>query len=226
MRRVTAGVGLTVALVVAPAWGATSEVKVENYAYTPATVTVDSGDSVTWRFTGPNGDDTNHSITADPGQAETFDSDPGPLPPLHSTGYTYTHKFTKPGRFTYYCKPHPYMKGAVVVRGGGGGGASAPRVSGLAVKGGRKCRKRQRGCRSRKTRIAFRLSKAAKVRIAFKRKGGGKSPKAVVRQMTAGQKVVRLSTKRVPRGRYALTLRATDSGGNASAPAKRSFRVR
>jgi plastocyanin len=222
MRRVLLGVGLTVALVVAPAWGATTEVKVENYSFKPATITINQNDRVTWRFTGT---DTNHSVTSDAGSAESFDSDPGNSAPFHAPGYTFSHDFKKPGRFTYHCKPHPYMQGTVVVRGGGGGDTTAPLVSGLKAKGGRKCRRKQRKCRNRNTRISFSLSEFAGVVIKFKRRRG-RSPKPVARRLGAGPRRIRLSTRRVPRGRYKMTLVATDSAGNSSQPVTRRFRVR
>ena len=227
MRRVLGGAVLTTTLAVAPAWAATTEVKVEDFQFKPASITVALNDRVTWRFTGT---DTNHSVTSDAGQADSFDSDPGNPSPVHAPGYTFSHDFKKAGRFSYFCKVHPYMTGAVTVRAPGGGDGpppdtAAPLVSALKVKGGRKCRKRARRCRNRRTRIAFSLSEAARVRIAFKRRSG-KSPRPVVRQLAAGPAVLRLSTRRVRRGRYRMTLVATDAGGNASAPLRRRFRVR
>jgi hypothetical protein len=73
--------------------------------------------------------------------------------------------------------------------------------------------------------VTFQLSEAAGVRITFKR-AKGKQPKPVVRQEPAGQHSVKLSLKRLPRGRYAMKLVATDASGNASAPVKRTVRVR
>ena len=227
MRRVLGGAVLAAALAAVPAWAATTEVKVEDFEFKPASITVALNDRVTWRFTGA---DTNHSVTSDAGQGDSFDSDPGNPSPVHAPGYTFSHDFKKAGRFTYFCKVHPSMTGSVTVRAPSGGttpppDTAAPLVSSLKVKGGRKCRKRARKCRNRRTRISFSLSEAARVRIAFKRRRG-KSPKPVVRQLDAGVASLRLSTRRVPRGRYTLTLVATDGVGNASAPRKRRFRVR
>src|SRR5688572_12196058 len=50
----------------------------DSFAYEPATVTVGVGDSLVWTWDGNLFN--NHSVTADPGQAEQFDSDPGRLP--------------------------------------------------------------------------------------------------------------------------------------------------
>ena len=52
-----------------------------------------------------------------PGQAESFDSDPGKAPKAiaHPAGHAFTHLFTKTGRFTYRCRVHPAMRGEVTV---------------------------------------------------------------------------------------------------------------
>ena len=209
---------------VAPAWADTKDVTVGNFAFTPDTVHVAPGGTVSWRFAGP---DTNHSVTSDSGQTESFDSDPGNDSPLHAPGTTFSHTFPSEGRFTYHCKVHSFMHGTVVV----GTPPSRPprdttppRVSGVKVRAGRSCHKRKH-CHKRATRISFQLSEAARVRIAFKR-AKGKRPKPVVRQEPAGPSRVKLSLKRLPRGRYVVRLVATDAAGNASDPVKRKLRVR
>jgi plastocyanin len=229
MRRLVLGAGLTLALMAVPAWGATSDVDVSGFAFTPRTVQVQPGDTVTWHFTGP---DLNHSVTATAGQSESFDSDPGDSSPLHAPNDAFSHTFPAAGRFTYFCKVHPYMQGTVQVGDPGGGGepppggdTTAPGVSQLEAKGGRRCRRGARKCKPAQSRIRFTLSEAARVRIALKR-SKGKSPRAIERDVPAGASTVRLSAKRVPPGRYAVTVVATDAAGNASGPAKASLRVR
>src|SRR5215208_1533103 len=207
MRRALLLGGITLLAVVAPAWGATTDVDVKNFAFSPSTITIQPGDSVRWTFSGP---DLNHSVTADPGQSESFDSDPGNSSPLHAPGDQFTHAFIAAGSFTYYCKVHSYMRGRVNVQAPGSGpppDTTAPTVSNLNVKG---------GTPKRRTRIAFSLSEDATARISFKRKGGGKSPKPLTRAGIAGKNVVRVSRRRVRPGRYALRLVATDAAGNAS----------
>ena len=103
-------------------------------AYTPPNVAVDPGDKVTWRWNGP---DTNHSVTAAPDQAERFDSDPdggdgyyfGPSLPnviVHFPGDTFSHTFTMPGSYTYFCRVHGFMRGTVVVSGAAAPPSSSP----------------------------------------------------------------------------------------------------
>jgi plastocyanin len=226
MRGLVAGAGVAVACLAAPAWAATSEVTVANVDYTPSAITVEPGDTVSWRFAGP---DTNHSVTSEPGRAESFDSDPGNSSPLHAPGDRFSHVFNTPGRFTYFCKVHGSMSGTVTVKVPGSGPApdtAAPKLSALKVRGGRTCGGRAgKKCRKRPTRIRFALSEAGRVRLTFKRKGGH-SPKPVSRAAKAGVNTIKLSTRRVKVGRYKFAVRATDAAGNRSARKTRSFRVR
>ncbi len=79
-----------------------ANVSIQNMKYSPATITIKPGQSVTWT----NNDDRDHTVVADDG---SFQSD------NISAGGTYRHKFTKAGRYKYGCRYHPRMKGEVVV---------------------------------------------------------------------------------------------------------------
>ena len=48
-----------------------------------------------------------NGVTGDSG---AFESD------LVAPGKQWSHRFVTPGLYTYHCKPHPFMKGVVVVR--------------------------------------------------------------------------------------------------------------
>ena len=82
---------------------ATDKVAIQNFAYSPATVTVKVGTTVTWT----NNDSVAHTVTADSGAGP----DSGSL----ARGETYQFTYQTAGTFTYHCTPHPYMKGTVVV---------------------------------------------------------------------------------------------------------------
>src|ERR687884_1486227 len=113
MRRTLLLGGIVFLVLAAPASAATTNVTVGLGASAPATVQIDPGDTVHWTFSGP---DTNHSVTADAGQTEMFDSDPGNDVPNHMVGDPFDWTFRTPGSFTYYCKVHPFtMKGRVNV---------------------------------------------------------------------------------------------------------------
>ncbi|MDP3941180.1 MAG: cupredoxin family copper-binding protein [bacterium] len=82
---------------------ATNTVTIQNFVYSPSTITVKVGDSVTWT----NRDSVGHSATADDGSFDT-----GVL----SQGQTGSVTFTKAGTYTYFCSVHPNMKGTVIVQ--------------------------------------------------------------------------------------------------------------
>jgi plastocyanin len=76
---------------------------IENFAFSPATLTVKAGTTVTWT----NRDSAPHTVTSDAG---AFGSDTMPR------GGTYQFTFSQPGTFTYHCSIHPSMKGTVIVQ--------------------------------------------------------------------------------------------------------------
>ena len=65
------------ALGIGAAPAAAADVNIGGFAFSPSSVTIAQGETVTWHFAGP---DTNHSVTSDPGQADSWDSDPGRPP--------------------------------------------------------------------------------------------------------------------------------------------------
>jgi len=82
---------------------AASAVTIKNFAFSPATLDVSVGTTVTWT----NNDSATHTVTADDG---SFDS--GNL----ATGKSFTFTFKKAGTFTYHCSIHPNMKATIVVK--------------------------------------------------------------------------------------------------------------
>lgn len=79
-----------------------SSVKVIDFGFDPASITVKAGTSVTWTNTGS----ATHTVTADDA---SFDS--GSL----ASGATFSQTFAKAGTYAYHCKIHASMKGTVVV---------------------------------------------------------------------------------------------------------------
>ena len=74
----------------------------------PVEIAVAAGDTVTWR----NDDSAWHTVTSgipeDPDGS--FDSK------RLNKGDTFSHTFKQQGSFAYYCRPHPWMTGTVVVQ--------------------------------------------------------------------------------------------------------------
>ncbi len=79
-------------------------VAIENFAFSPATLKVKAGTTVTWT----NQDTDAHTVTS-----------AGSGGPLHSpalaTHATYSYRFTKPGTYAYLCTIHPFMTATVEV---------------------------------------------------------------------------------------------------------------
>ncbi|HEY1856872.1 cupredoxin domain-containing protein [Acidocella sp.] len=95
---------VAVLLAAAPALAATETVTINNYTFTPATLTVHAGDTVIWT----NQDSIPHTATALDGKS--FDS--GAIDP----GESWKFVFTKAGQFKYRCAIHPDMRGAIDVQ--------------------------------------------------------------------------------------------------------------
>jgi LPXTG-motif cell wall-anchored protein len=89
---------------------ASQSVTIRDYAFSPRTVTVQPGDTVTWT----NRDGVRHSATAEDGSFDTG---------LLGRGQSGEHTFREAGNYEYVCTPHPNMQGTVVVEGASTGGA-------------------------------------------------------------------------------------------------------
>ena len=79
------------------------QVKIDNFSFTPQTLNVSAGTTVTWT----NSDDVPHNVvsTEKVFKSKTMDTD---------EKFSYT--FTNPGTYKYYCSLHPRMTGTVVVK--------------------------------------------------------------------------------------------------------------
>jgi plastocyanin len=203
-------------------------VDVGNFAYKPADIVVGQGDAVVWTF--DNAIDRNHSITAGPGQADAFDSDPGTASPPQKDRYSfYTHTFNTVGTFSYFCKNHAGMRGTVkVVSVAGTVDTIPPTVSRVRLGRTRGCGKSRRGCRTTRTVLAFDLSEKADViaRVQRRRKGKWRNVREFDISGRKGRNRRKLSFRRLKPGAYKLLLRAYDPGGLKSQSAGARFRVR
>ena len=102
-----AGAVLALALISAPAphaQPAAIAVKIGNFTFSPQTITVPVGATITWT----NGDDVPHTVVATDG---AFRSKP------LDTGDSYAFTFKTPGEHAYFCSIHPMMTGKVIVKG-------------------------------------------------------------------------------------------------------------
>lgn len=103
--------GLIAIGVFAPALAVTKGVALQDNKYVPNSITITVGSTIKWTDNGSNP----HSVTARPGQTETFDSSPGcsaDTTKCLKHGNTFQFTFSHTGTFTYYCQIHGAPSGA------------------------------------------------------------------------------------------------------------------
>ena len=113
IRHAAALVGAVLLSVIAIAGPALAEsVSIGDNFYSPATVTINAGDSVTWT----NGGNSPHTVTSNDGLFDSSPDCPNNIDACIGPGEGYTHTFSSVGTFDYYCKVHGFtMAGTVVV---------------------------------------------------------------------------------------------------------------
>jgi plastocyanin len=79
------------------------EVKIDNFSFGPAAITVAVGTTVTWT----NRDDIPHTVVSDD---KVFKSK------VLDTDEKFSYTFIKPGTYPYFCSVHPKMTGKVIVQ--------------------------------------------------------------------------------------------------------------
>jgi plastocyanin len=82
---------------------ASVEVKIDNFSFGPAAITVAAGTTVTWT----NRDDIPHTVVSDD---KVFKSK------VLDTDEKFSYTFIKPGTYPYFCSVHPKMTGKVIVQ--------------------------------------------------------------------------------------------------------------
>lgn len=80
-----------------------AKVSIVNFAFAPAEITIDQGESVTW----VNDDGAPHGLKFHDGAKGTD---------LLLPGASFTRRFDRPATYDYDCAVHPYMTGRVIVR--------------------------------------------------------------------------------------------------------------
>ncbi len=81
-----------------------NEVSIQNFAFSPASLTVKKGTTVKWT----NHDDIAHTVIESDNKA-------GPGSPLLAKDQTYSFTYNEVGTFAYKCSIHPSMTGTITV---------------------------------------------------------------------------------------------------------------
>ena len=82
--------------------GTSAEIKIDNFSFTPATITVTAGTTVSWI----NRDDIPHTVASDGKEFKSKALD---------TDEKFSYTFSKAGTYAYFCSLHPKMTGKVIV---------------------------------------------------------------------------------------------------------------
>jgi plastocyanin len=171
---------ITSLMLAVPASAEDASIDVPDFKFSPKSSTIDVGDTVTWNFKGP----TQHTATSNRGQAVKFDSG------LIDAGKSFSFTFTKPGKFTFYCQPHPFMKGSVTV----GTDPVAKSFTKASIKGSK-----------RAVKATVRLKEDAIVTLSVR----GPKRKSVTKSLKKGKRSV--SVGRLKAGSYKATVVALDA---------------
>jgi plastocyanin len=106
------GTALAAGVIFARADTPAGAVSIDNFTFTPQTLTVKAGTTVTWT----NKDDIPHGIAwTNNAFAKSLALD---------TDDKYTVTFSEPGTYQYFCYLHPHMVGTLVVQAAAGGNAT------------------------------------------------------------------------------------------------------
>lgn len=76
-------------------------VSIKNFAFSPAVLSIKTGDTVIWT----NNDSSLHSVNGIGFESNDM-----------GKGQSYSYTFTSSGTFDYICKIHPSMKGQIIVK--------------------------------------------------------------------------------------------------------------
>ena len=79
-----------------------AEVNIDNFSFSPQTLTVKAGTTITWT----NRDDIPHTVVANDGSFKSKVLD---------TNDKFSFTATKPGTYPYFCSIHPKMTGTLIV---------------------------------------------------------------------------------------------------------------
>ena len=82
-----------------------NQINIDNFRFNPREMTVTAGTQVTW----VNNDDVPHTATSS-AKPRIFDSR------TLDTDGKFSHVFTTPGTYDYFCAVHPHMTGRIIVK--------------------------------------------------------------------------------------------------------------
>ena len=231
MRRLAIAIplGLALALVSGPSLAADQSVHATSSStFSPSTVTVNVGDSVTW-----TNDGGFHNVHFEDGKLDE------PSSPAFSWASNPKRTFDTAGTFRYFCEQHGAaggvgMSGTVVVQESGGppppGGTptdtTPPDIDGLKVVPSTFCNKKTKTCTRTGSQIEFTIDEDATIAGRIVRRKDGKRVGKLTINASAGASEFDLAGKGLPLGKYRLELTPKDGQGNKAAkPSRANFTI-
>jgi plastocyanin len=88
----------------APVKATKTEVTIDNFSFSPNTLTLSAGATVTWI----NHDNVPHVVSSAGNQFKKST--------VLKTGQTFSHTFMATGTYSYFCSIHPRMTGKIIVK--------------------------------------------------------------------------------------------------------------
>jgi plastocyanin len=209
---------LGLALTTAPSLAADQEVHAGAGGYTafsPSTVTILQGETVTWKNDGGT-----HNVHFDD---NSFQDPPAPS----SASWTVQRSFQTAGTYKYRCDNHGiYMTGTVVVQApGGGGDTTAPDIDSLRVTPATFCNKASDKCPKRGARLRFTIDEDAEVTGSIIRRKDGVKVGSLKVDAKSGANDFKFTGKGLKLGKYRLDLVAEDASSNKSPVNKTGFKI-
>jgi plastocyanin len=110
-RAIPAAAGIALAIAAGAATGqqqadTAAAIGIDNFAFTPANLTVAPGTTITW----VNHDQEPHTVVSAGDSPAKFKS------PGLDTDEKFSFVFAQPGTYSYICTVHPHMAGTIIVR--------------------------------------------------------------------------------------------------------------
>jgi plastocyanin len=214
-------------------------------------VTIQTGETVTWDFTGTT---SVHNVSSDNDSAADPGWDGWERPYHSSTGGTESRRFDAPGVYEFVCDAHKQqgMRGTITVEGEGTVTPTAtatstpiptasPTPTPTATPDDHTTTPKPTGgpkddvapqlasvsttALKRAVRVRFTVSESSKVVITAKRRGTSKVLTSATVLAPAGTSTYTLRSSRLSKGDFAIALRATDAVGNDSGATASSLKV-
>ncbi|HEX8744902.1 MAG TPA: plastocyanin/azurin family copper-binding protein [Thermoleophilaceae bacterium] len=227
MRRLATAVPAALCLALAAPAGAADQTvhATPSNTFTPATVTIGVGESVTWVNDGGF-----HNVKFDDGSFEQ------PGEPAFNWSTDPKRTFSAPGSFRYFCEQHGSaggggMSGTVVVQqpqGPGGGeqpDTTAPDVDDLRIVPSTFCNRKTKACKKTGALIRFTIDEDAKISGRIVRRKDGKKVGSLSITARAGEGKFDLAAKGLALGKYRLELTPRDAAGNRAKASRANFTI-